>query len=49
MSDIMGEKEFFEVMKLNNHYLTMQERFLIAEIINTFTENRKRDEMEGAI
>ncbi len=49
MSDIMGEKEFFEVMKYNNQHLTMQERFLIAEIINAFTENRKRDKAEGAI
>ena len=46
---IMGEKEFFDVMKTNNRHLTMEERYLIAEIINAFTERRKRDEAEGAI
>ena len=46
---MMGEKEFFEVMKSNNQHLTMQERFLIAEIMNTFTEQRKQDEVNGAI
>ena len=48
-SPIMGEKEFFDVMKTNNRHLTMEERYLIAEIINAFTERRKQDEAEGAI
>ena len=46
---IMGEKEFFDVMKTNNRHLTMEERYLIAEVINAFTAARKQDEMDGAI
>ena len=46
---VMGEKEFFDVMKTNNRYLSMQERYLLANIVNAFTEARKRDEAEGAI
>ena len=46
---IMGEKEFFDVMKTNNRHLTMEERYLLANIVNAFTEARKRDEAEGAI
>ena len=49
VNNIMGEKEFFDVMKTNNRHLTMFERYLIAEIINAFTEARKQDEAEGAI
>ena len=46
---IMGEKEFFDVMKNANRLLTMEERFLIAEIIHAFTERRRQDEANGAI
>ena len=46
---LMGEKEFFNVMKNNNRHLTMEERYLIANIVNAFTQKRKQDEMEGAI
>ena len=49
VNNIMGEKEFFDVMKTNNRHLTMQERYLLANIVNAFTEARKRDEAEGAI
>ena len=48
-SNIMGEKEFFDIMKTNNRHLTMEERYLIANIVNAFTERRKQDEMDGAI
>ena len=46
---LMGEKEFFDIMKTNNRHLTMEERYLLANIVNAFTEARKRDEAEGAI
>ena len=46
---LMGEKEFFDVMKHANRHLTMEERFLIAEIIHAFTVRRVEDEMDGAI
>tara|TARA_R100001163_G_scaffold65834_1_gene65480 strand:- start:13921 stop:14232 length:312 start_codon:yes stop_codon:yes gene_type:complete len=46
---IMGEKEFFDVMKNANRFLRMEERFLIAELIHTFTERRRQDEANGAI
>ena len=41
---IMGEKEFFDIMKTNNRHLTMEERFLIAEVINAFTARRVMEE-----
>ena len=37
---IMGEKEFFDVMKNANRLLTMEERFLISQLINAFTRRR---------
>ena len=46
---LMGEKEFFDVMKNANRHLTMEERFLIAEIIHAFTVRRMEDERNGAI
>ena len=46
---IMGEKEFFDVMKNANRLLTMEERFIIAELILAFTERRRQDEANGAI
>ena len=46
---LMGEKEFFDVMKDANRLLTMEERFLIAEMIHAFTERRRQDEANGAI
>ena len=46
---IMGEKEFFDVMKDANRHLTMEERYLIAEVINAFIATRKQDELDGAI
>ena len=42
--DIMGEKEFFSIMKTNNMYLNMKERHLIASITLAFTERRKQDD-----
>ena len=39
-TDIMGEKEFFDIMKKNNMYLTMEERHLVANIVLSFTEGR---------
>ena len=45
---LMGEKEFFDVMKDANRHLTMEERFLIAEIIHAFTSRRVMEE-NGAI
>jgi len=48
-TNLMGEKEFFDVMKNANRHLTMEERFLIAEIIHAFTERRRQDEANGAI
>ena len=45
---IMGEKEFFDVMKDANRHLTMEEMFLIAEIIHAFTSRRVMEE-NGAI
>ena len=47
-TNIMGEKEFFDVMKDANRHLTMEERFLIAEIIHAFTSRRVMEE-NGAI
>tara|TARA_R110002020_G_scaffold306294_1_gene522281 strand:- start:5 stop:235 length:231 start_codon:yes stop_codon:yes gene_type:complete len=46
---LMGEKEFFDVMKNANRHLTMEERFLIAELITAFTERRRQDEANGAM
>ena len=37
---IMGEKEFFDIMKNANRLLTMEERFLISQLINAFTARR---------
>ena len=46
---LMGEKEFFDVMKNANRHLTMEERFLIAELIHAFTVKRVEDEANGAM
>ena len=46
---IMGEKEFFDVMKNANRFLRMEERYIIAELILAFTERRRQDEANGAI
>jgi hypothetical protein len=35
-TNIMGEKEFFDVMKNANRHLTMEERFLIAELVKNW-------------
>jgi len=43
-TNIMGEKEFFDVMKTNNRFLTMEERHLIASLTLAFTERRKQDD-----
>lgn len=40
-TDIMGEKEFFDIMKTNNRFLTMEERHLVASITLAFTEKKK--------
>ena len=40
-TDIMGEKEFFDIMKNANRYLTMEERHIVATLVETFIENRK--------
>lgn len=45
--EIMGEKEFFDVMKNNNRLLNMEERYLLAQIVNAFTKSRKQDEEDG--
>ena len=45
-TDIMGEKEFFDIMKNNNRFLTMEERHIVATLIETFTSNRKGDTNE---
>ncbi len=37
---IMGEKEFFDVMKNANRLLTMEERFLITKLTNAFISKR---------
>ena len=44
--NIMGEKEFFDIMKNNNRHLTMEERHIVATLIETFTSNRKGDTNE---
>ena len=38
---IMGEKEFFDIMKNANRHLTMEERHVVATLVETFIENRK--------
>ena len=43
-TDIMGEKEFFDIMKTNNRFLNMKERHLVASITLAFTERRKQDD-----
>ena len=43
-TDIMGEKEFFDIMKNNNRFLTMEERHLVASLTLAFTERRKQDD-----
>ena len=44
-TNIMGEKEFFDIMKTNNRFLTMEERHLVASLILAFSERRKQDSM----
>ena len=39
--NIMGEKEFFDIMKNNNRHLTMEERLLVARLVEAFIINRK--------
>ena len=38
---IMGEKEFFDKMKKENQYLSLQERWLLSKIVESFTYKRK--------
>ena len=38
---MMGEKEFFDVMKKENQYLSSQERWLLSKIVQSFTHKRK--------
>ena len=38
---IMGEKEFFDVMKYANRHLTMEERYLIAGIVKEIIKPRE--------
>ena len=38
---MMGEKEFFDVMKKENQYLSSQERWLLSKIVESFTYKRK--------
>ena len=38
---MMGEKEFFDVMKKENQYLSSQERWLLSKIVQSFTYKRK--------
>ena len=40
-TNIMGEKEFFDIMKNANRHLTMEERHTIATLVEAFIENRK--------
>ena len=42
--DIMGEKEFSNIMKTNNMYLNMKERHLIASKNLAFTDRMKQDD-----
>ena len=45
-TNLMGEKEFFDIMKTNNRFLTMEERHIVATLMETFTSNRKGDTNE---
>ena len=40
-TDIMGEKEFFDIMKNANRHLTMEERHLVATLVEFVIKNRK--------
>ena len=40
-TNIMGEKEFFDIMKNANRHLTMEERHVVDTLVETFIENRK--------
>ncbi len=40
---MMGEKEFFDVMKKENQYLSSQERWLLSKIVQSFTYKRRKD------
>lgn len=40
MSKIMGEKEFFEVMKNLNRQLTRTERFQIVDLVKSLIKER---------
>ena len=35
-TNIMGEKEFFDIMKNANRHLTMVERHIVATLVETF-------------
>ena len=37
---IMGEKEFFDIMKNSNRFLTMEERHLIATLTQAIIKSR---------
>tara|TARA_R100000700_G_C3123695_1_gene111659 strand:+ start:501 stop:653 length:153 start_codon:yes stop_codon:yes gene_type:complete len=39
---IMGEKEFFDIMKNSNRLLTMEERHLIATLTQTIIKSKRR-------
>ena len=41
---IMGEKEFFDIMKNSNRLLTMEERHLIATLTQTIIKTRNNNE-----
>ena len=41
---IMGEKEFFDIMKNSNRLLTMEERHLIVTLTQTIIKTRNNNE-----
>ena len=41
---LMGEKEFFDVMKNINQYLSMADRWLLASIGKAFKKSRYPDD-----
>ncbi len=40
-TNIMGEKEFFDIMKNSNRFLSMKERHSIATLVENITKTRR--------